>query len=109
MRYSLKGRHIRSLHASGRHPKIGPGKGDKKQLVLLEEREYLNPYSYEPFHGRGETDVSSYSRKEVDNSQQALLLSNSVQQRSDKCRGLLWPDAFKKEAYSPTVLNAAFR
>ncbi|GFX15157.1 transposable element Tcb2 transposase [Trichonephila clavipes] len=42
------------------------------------------------------TDVSSCRRKEVDNSQQAPLLSNSVQQRGDKCRGLLWPDTFKK-------------
>ncbi|GFT13589.1 uncharacterized protein TNCV_3830631 [Trichonephila clavipes] len=42
-----------------------------------------------------------------DGSQQASLLSNSLQQRGDKCRGLLWPDAFTKAAYSPTVLNAA--
>ncbi|GFX23255.1 uncharacterized protein TNCV_4560371 [Trichonephila clavipes] len=27
----------------------------------------------------------------------------------DKCRGLLWPDAFTKEAYSPAFLNAASR
>ncbi|GFX35740.1 uncharacterized protein TNCV_745331 [Trichonephila clavipes] len=27
----------------------------------------------------------------------------------DKCRGLLWPDAFTKGAYSATVLNAASR
>ncbi|GFY35156.1 uncharacterized protein TNCV_5045311 [Trichonephila clavipes] len=40
-------------------------------------------------------------------SQQASLLSNSLQQRGDKCRGLLWSDAFTKEAYLPAVLNAA--
>ncbi|GFW76865.1 uncharacterized protein TNCV_59631 [Trichonephila clavipes] len=44
-----------------------------------------------------------------DGSQQASLLSNSPQQRGDKCRGLLWPDAFTKGTYSPAVLNAAFR
>ncbi|GFT37214.1 uncharacterized protein TNCV_1126731 [Trichonephila clavipes] len=27
----------------------------------------------------------------------------------DKCRGLLWPDAFTKGAYSPAVLNATSR
>ncbi|GFS60680.1 uncharacterized protein TNCV_5073921 [Trichonephila clavipes] len=37
-------------------------------------------------------------RKEADGSQQASLLSNSLQQRGDKCRGLLWPDAFTKGA-----------
>ncbi|GFU73598.1 uncharacterized protein TNCV_3428931 [Trichonephila clavipes] len=41
--------------------------------------------------------------------QQASFLSNSVQQRGDKCRGLLWPDAFTKMAYSPIVVNAASR
>ncbi|GFW03659.1 transposable element Tcb2 transposase [Trichonephila clavipes] len=30
-----------------------------------------------------------------------------AQQRGDKCRGLLWPDAFTTGAYSPAVLNAA--
>ncbi|GFW94913.1 uncharacterized protein TNCV_3397921 [Trichonephila clavipes] len=30
-----------------------------------------------------------------------------AQQRGDKCRGLLWPDAFTKGAYSPALLNAA--
>ncbi|GFW31206.1 hypothetical protein TNCV_2577881 [Trichonephila clavipes] len=48
-------------------------------------------------------------RKEADGSQQASLLSNSLQPRGDKCRGLLWPDAFTKGAYSPAVLNAASR
>ncbi|GFU77810.1 uncharacterized protein TNCV_1138181 [Trichonephila clavipes] len=52
------------------------------------------------------TDISSCRRKEAASSQQAPLLSNSAQQRSDKCRCLLWPDAFTKEAYLPTVLNA---
>ncbi|GFT88482.1 uncharacterized protein TNCV_262701 [Trichonephila clavipes] len=47
--------------------------------------------------------------KRADGSQQASLLSNSVQQRGDKCRGLLWPDAFTKETYSPAVLNVASR
>ncbi|GFV71440.1 uncharacterized protein TNCV_4564241 [Trichonephila clavipes] len=58
---------------------------------------------------QGRTDISSCRRKEADGSQQASLLSNSIQQRGDKCRGLLWPDAFTKRAYSPTVLNAASR
>ncbi|GFT11490.1 uncharacterized protein TNCV_2523101 [Trichonephila clavipes] len=57
----------------------------------------------------GMTEVSSCRRKEADGSQQASLLSNSLQQRGDKCRGLLWPDAFTKGAYSPAVMNAASR
>ncbi|GFV05578.1 uncharacterized protein TNCV_227891 [Trichonephila clavipes] len=32
-----------------------------------------------------------------------------AQQRGNKCHGLLWPDTFKKGAYSPTVWNAASR
>ncbi|GFX31232.1 transposable element Tcb2 transposase [Trichonephila clavipes] len=44
------------------------------------------------------TDISSCRRKEADGSQQASLLSNSLQQRGVKCRGLLWPDAFKEGA-----------
>ncbi|GFW56064.1 uncharacterized protein TNCV_374701 [Trichonephila clavipes] len=52
--------------------------------------------------------VPNHRRKKADGSQQASLLTNSLQQRGDKCRGLLWPDAFTKGAYSPTVLNAAF-
>ncbi|GFX68775.1 hypothetical protein TNCV_4070191 [Trichonephila clavipes] len=35
------------------------------------------------------TDISSCRRKEAASSQQAPLLSNSAQQRGDKCRGLL--------------------
>ncbi|GFU79391.1 hypothetical protein TNCV_871621 [Trichonephila clavipes] len=58
---------------------------------------------------QGMTDISSCRRKEADGSQQASLLSNSLQQRGDKCHGLLWPDAFTKGAYSPAVLNAASR
>ncbi|GFV15139.1 transposable element Tcb2 transposase [Trichonephila clavipes] len=54
---------------------------------------------------QGVTDLSSCRRKESDCSQQASLLSNSLQQRGDKCRGLLWPDAFAKGAYSPAVLT----
>ncbi|GFY02682.1 uncharacterized protein TNCV_3505621 [Trichonephila clavipes] len=53
--------------------------------------------------------VSRAWLKEADGSQKAPLLSNSVQQRGDKCRGLLWPDAFTKGAYSPAVLNATSR
>ncbi|GFT82453.1 uncharacterized protein TNCV_3350311 [Trichonephila clavipes] len=30
-----------------------------------------------------------------------------AQQQGDKCRRLLWPDAFTKMAYSPAILNAA--
>ncbi|GFT80311.1 hypothetical protein TNCV_1189751 [Trichonephila clavipes] len=55
------------------------------------------------------TDISSCRRKKAEGSQQASLLRNSLQQRGDKCRYLLWPDAFTKGAYSPTVLNAASR
>ncbi|GFW25185.1 uncharacterized protein TNCV_2262431 [Trichonephila clavipes] len=58
---------------------------------------------------QGMTDISSCRRKEADGSQQGSLLSNSLQQRGDKCRGLLGPDAFTKGAYSPAVLNAASR
>ncbi|GFV31130.1 uncharacterized protein TNCV_4314551 [Trichonephila clavipes] len=50
---------------------------------------------------------TSCRRKEANGSQQASLLSNSLQQRGDKCRGLLWPDTFTKGAYSPAILNAA--
>ncbi|GFX70372.1 uncharacterized protein TNCV_968441 [Trichonephila clavipes] len=57
----------------------------------------------------GMTDILSCRRKEADGSQQASLLSNSLQQRGEKCRGLLWPDAFTKAAYSPAVLNTASR
>ncbi|GFW25423.1 uncharacterized protein TNCV_3721511 [Trichonephila clavipes] len=49
---------------------------------------------------QGMTDISSGRLKEADGSQQASLLSNSLQQRGDKCRDLLWPDAFTKGAYS---------
>ncbi|GFY13563.1 uncharacterized protein TNCV_4959331 [Trichonephila clavipes] len=42
-----------------------------------------------------------------DKSQQESLFSKILQQRGDKCRGLLWPDAFTKGAYSPAVLSAA--
>ncbi|GFW03815.1 uncharacterized protein TNCV_2539261 [Trichonephila clavipes] len=34
--------------------------------------------------------------------QQASLLSNSLQQRGDKCRGLLWPDVFTKGFIRPS-------
>ncbi|GFW55216.1 hypothetical protein TNCV_116021 [Trichonephila clavipes] len=38
---------------------------------------------------KGMTNISSCRRKEADGTQQASLLSNSLQQRGDKCRGLL--------------------
>ncbi|GFV07950.1 hypothetical protein TNCV_2620111 [Trichonephila clavipes] len=53
--------------------------------------------------------VPNHRRKDADGSQQASLLKNSLQRRGDKCRGLLWPDAFTKGAYLPVVLNAASR
>ncbi|GFX51221.1 uncharacterized protein TNCV_2735721 [Trichonephila clavipes] len=55
--------------------------------------------------GGGRLRMTDIRRKEA--SQQASLLSNSLQQRGDKCRGLLWPDVFTKGAYLPAVLNAA--
>ncbi|GFY24615.1 uncharacterized protein TNCV_1016611 [Trichonephila clavipes] len=79
------------------------GKRSKPQVQLLERLVVA-------VRGRqlqGMTDISSCMRKEADG--QASLLSNSLQQRGEKCRGLLWPDAFTKGAYSPTVLNAAPR
>ncbi|GFV66755.1 uncharacterized protein TNCV_3624401 [Trichonephila clavipes] len=39
-------------------------------------------------------------------SQERQSASVIAQQRADKCRGLVRPDAFKKGAYSPAVLNA---
>ncbi|GFX47369.1 uncharacterized protein TNCV_4691741 [Trichonephila clavipes] len=81
------------------------GKRSKPQVQMLE-------WLVVTARGRqlqGMTDISSCRRKEADGSQQASLLRNSLQQRGDKCRGLLWPDAFTKGAYSPTVLNVASR
>ncbi|GFW53989.1 uncharacterized protein TNCV_1307941 [Trichonephila clavipes] len=81
------------------------GKRSKPQVQLLERLVVTA-------RGRqlqGMTDISSCRRKEADGSQQASLLSNSLQQWGDKCRGLLWPDAFTKGAYSSAVLNAASR
>ncbi|GFX10849.1 uncharacterized protein TNCV_3196111 [Trichonephila clavipes] len=80
------------------------GKRFKPQVQLLESLAVAA-------RGRqlqGMTDISPCSRKDADSSQKAPLLSNSVQQRGDKC-GLLWPDAFAKGAYSPAVLYAASR
>ncbi|GFV35551.1 uncharacterized protein TNCV_3205821 [Trichonephila clavipes] len=80
-------------------------KASKPQVQLLEKLVVAT-------RGRqlqGKTDISSCRRKESDGSQQASLLSNSLQQRGYKCRGLLWSDAFTKGAYSSTVLNAASR
>ncbi|GFX51654.1 hypothetical protein TNCV_5013571 [Trichonephila clavipes] len=83
------------------------GKRSKPQVQLLERLVVA-------VRGRqlqGMTDISSCRRKKADGSQQASLLSNSLQQRGDKCHGLLWPDAFIKGGgpYSPAVLNAASR
>ncbi|GFX51144.1 uncharacterized protein TNCV_2734951 [Trichonephila clavipes] len=81
------------------------GKSSKPQVLLLERLVVA-------FRGRqlqGVTNISSCRRKEADSSQQVTFLSNSVQQRSDKCSGLLWPDAFTKWAYSPAFLNDASR
>ncbi|GFW37011.1 hypothetical protein TNCV_5019091 [Trichonephila clavipes] len=58
---------------------------------------------------QGMTDISSCRRKEANGSQHASLLSNSLQQRGYKCRGLLWPDAFTKGTYLPAVMNSASR
>ncbi|GFX99181.1 uncharacterized protein TNCV_2493621 [Trichonephila clavipes] len=81
------------------------GKCSKPQVLLLErfvvaarERQL-----------QGMTDISSCRRKDSNSSQQVPFLSNSVQQRGDKYRGSVWPDAFTKGAYSPTVLDAASR
>ncbi|GFX86262.1 hypothetical protein TNCV_2561441 [Trichonephila clavipes] len=79
------------------------GKRSKPQVQLLERLVVAA-------RGRqmqGMTDISSCRLKEADCSQQASLLSNSLQQRGDKCRDLLWPDAFTKGAYLSTVLNPA--
>ncbi|GFW53269.1 hypothetical protein TNCV_4710001 [Trichonephila clavipes] len=55
--------------------------------------------------GSGHPTVSC-RQKECDTSQQAPLLSNYVQQQSDKCRTLLWPDVFTAYvAYSSAVLT----
>ncbi|GFU51859.1 hypothetical protein TNCV_3733671 [Trichonephila clavipes] len=81
------------------------GKRFKPQVQLLERLEVAA-------RGRqlqGMTDILPCRRKEADSSQKAPLLSNSVQQRGDKCRGLLWPDTFAKGTYSPAVLYAASR
>ncbi|GFV33651.1 uncharacterized protein TNCV_4567661 [Trichonephila clavipes] len=73
------------------------GKRSKPQVQLLErlvvaaQRRQLQTM----------TDISSCRRKEADGSQQASLLSNSLQQWGDKCRGLLWPDAFTKRPICP--------
>ncbi|GFT61948.1 transposable element Tcb2 transposase [Trichonephila clavipes] len=76
------------------------GKHSKPQVPLLEKLVVAARVR----QLQGMTDISSCRRKETDGSQQASLLSNFLQQRGDKCRGLLWPDAFTKGAYSPEVL-----
>ncbi|GFS77979.1 uncharacterized protein TNCV_2028431 [Trichonephila clavipes] len=81
------------------------GKRSKPQVQLLERLVVASRGRQQ----QGMTDISSCRRNEADGSQQASLLSNSLQQRGDKCRGLLWPDAFTKWAYSPAVLNGASR
>ncbi|GFW59724.1 hypothetical protein TNCV_4718161 [Trichonephila clavipes] len=81
--------------------------------MKLQKRNSGDQYSEQVGGGRPKTttagDDRSCRRKEADGSQQVSLLSNSLQQRDDKCRGLLWTDAFTKGAYSSTVLNAASR
>ncbi|GFY16461.1 uncharacterized protein TNCV_2351041 [Trichonephila clavipes] len=60
--------------------------------------------------GRPRTTTSGDDRYiilQMKGGQQASLCSNSLQPMGDKCRGLLWPDAFTKGAYSPAVLNVA--
>ncbi|GFV38335.1 hypothetical protein TNCV_3951981 [Trichonephila clavipes] len=80
------------------------GKRSKPQVQLLEKLVVAA-------RGRqlqGMTDISSCTPKEADGSQQVpLLQSNSLQQRGDKCRGLLSPDALTKGVYSLAVLNAS--
>ncbi|GFV41590.1 uncharacterized protein TNCV_3627411 [Trichonephila clavipes] len=56
-------------------------------------------------HARKRTAVDD---QDPDTSQQVPLLSNFVQQKGDKCCGLLCPDVFTKVAYFPVVLNAAY-
>ncbi|GFW87288.1 uncharacterized protein TNCV_4514731 [Trichonephila clavipes] len=97
-----KGRTVTSVAAEFGINFRALGKRSKPQVQLLERLVVAT-------RGRqlqGMTYISSCRRKEADGSQQASLLSNSLQQRGDKCRGLLWPDALTKGAYSPTVLNA---
>ncbi|GFS90988.1 uncharacterized protein TNCV_2119881 [Trichonephila clavipes] len=97
-----EGQTVTSVAVSSESTKVSfraLGKCSKPQVLLLERLMMAA-------RGRqlqGMTDISSCRRKEDDSSQQVPFFSNSVQQRSDKCRGLLWPDAFTKEAYSPTV------
>ncbi|GFU44118.1 uncharacterized protein TNCV_4952831 [Trichonephila clavipes] len=61
--------------------------------------------------GRPRTTTAGDDRYIILQAKRGRQQSASViaQQRGDKCRGLLWPDAFTKRAYSPTVLNAASR
>ncbi|GFU92693.1 hypothetical protein TNCV_997381 [Trichonephila clavipes] len=81
------------------------GKRFKPQVQLLERLTVAA-------RGRqlqGMTDISPCRRKEADSCQKAPLLRNYVQQRDDKCRGLLWPEAFAKGGYSLAVLYTASR
>ncbi|GFW03472.1 uncharacterized protein TNCV_3623301, partial [Trichonephila clavipes] len=61
--------------------------------------------------GRPRTTTAEDDRYIILQAKRGRRQSASViaQQRGDKCRGLLWPDAFTKGAYSPVVLNAASR
>ncbi|GFU86928.1 uncharacterized protein TNCV_3441981 [Trichonephila clavipes] len=81
------------------------GKRYKPQIQLLERL----MVTARGLKLQGTAYISSCRQKEADSSQQASLINNSLQQRGDKCRGLLWTDVFAKGAYSPAVLNAAFR
>ncbi|GFX44010.1 transposable element Tcb2 transposase [Trichonephila clavipes] len=92
-----EGRTVTSVAESSESTKVSfraLGKCSKPQVLLLERFVVAA-------RGRqlqGMTDISSCRRKEANCSQQVQFLSNSVQQRGDKCRGLLWPDAFTKGA-----------
>ncbi|GFU09876.1 uncharacterized protein TNCV_784261 [Trichonephila clavipes] len=61
--------------------------------------------------GRPRTTTAGDDRYIILQAKRGQRQSASViaQQRGDKCRGLLRPDAFTKEAYSLAVLNAASR
>ncbi|GFT60308.1 uncharacterized protein TNCV_4971091 [Trichonephila clavipes] len=61
--------------------------------------------------GRPRTTTAGDDRYIILQAKRGRWQSASViaQQRGDKCRGLLWPDAFTNGAYSPAVLNAASR
>ncbi|GFX22835.1 transposable element Tcb2 transposase [Trichonephila clavipes] len=83
-----EGRTVTSEAVSSESTKVSfraLGKRSKPQVLLLERLVVAA-------RGRqlqGMTDISSCRRKEANSSQQVPFLSNSVQKRGDKCRGLL--------------------